>query len=305
MNRLKVMGARSAVAMGLIMALAQPGLSADGFVLSPAASDVTADDAVASMVPTELRQEGALRISVYGNTPYTMTDENSRLFGTVVDLGAAIAARMGLDAMIEDNASVAASRVAVESGRYHLGMGPFLVSAATEEQFDIIAWVRVTPGFVFRADDEYADAMDFCGSNMAIVSGSVPVENNMTALTAACEEAGLPAPVVNAYGDQNATIVAVLSGRDDASVMGSASALYVASQQRERLAAFSAETDVFGVGLFSGLGIAKGKPELAEAVLAAMQSLSDDGTYLDIFAVYGLEDLAVDEWEINPVTGGL
>ena len=304
MNRSMAACARYATGLAAALCLAtQPSLGA-GYALSSAASDVAVNESVAGLVPEGLREQGALRVSVYGNTPYTMTDENSQLFGAVVDLAAAIAARMGLEAIIEDNASVAASRVAVESGRYELGMGPFLVSAATEEQFDLIPWVRVTPGFVFRAGEDYADALDFCGARMAIVSGSVPVENNMTALTKACEQAGNPAPVVNAYGDQNATIVAVLSGRDDASVMGSASALYVASQQRDRLGAFSAETDVFGVGLFSGLGIAKGNAELAEAVLAALRSLADDGVYLGIFAEYGLEALAVEDWVINPITGG-
>lgn len=289
----------------MVFATIQPALAAAGFVVGKAASGVEADPAIVDLVPDAIRDAGVLRISVYGNTPYTMTNEASELFGAVVDLGSAIAATMGLDAVIEDNASVASSRVSVESGRYDIGMGPFLDSAATEEQFNIINWIKVTPGFVFRAGETYQDPLDFCGKSLAIVSGSVPVERNMEALKAGCAAAGLGEPAVDAYGDQNATIVAVLSGRNDTTVMGSASALYIASTQGDRLSAFSAETDIFEVGIFSGVGMSKQNPELAEAVLAAMEKLASDGTYQAIFAAYGLEDLLVDEFAINPITGGL
>ncbi len=97
----------------------------------------------------------------------------------------------------------------------------------------------------------------------------------------------------------------MLSGRNDTTVMGSASALYVAATQSDRLAAFSAETDIFQVGVFSGMGMSKQNPELATAVLAAMEKLAADGAYEAIFAAYGLEDLLVEDFAINPISGGL
>lgn len=289
----------------LAFGLAHAAFAAEGYIVGEAAQNIEAVPAVAELVPAAVRDAGVLRISVYGNTPYVMTNDSSELYGAVVDFGSAIAATMGLDAVIEDNGSVASSRVSVESGRYDLGSGPFLDSADTEAQFNIINWIKVTPGFVFRAGESYSDPLEFCGKKVAIVSGSVPVERNMEALKAGCAAAGLPEPTVDGYGDQNATIVAVLSERADTTVMGSASALYVANTQKERLSAFSAETDVFGVGVFSGMGMSKQNPELAEAVLAAVNSLAENGTYEAIFAAYGLEDLLVDEFAINPITGGL
>ena len=297
-----LLAAASAV---LALGLTQPAFAAEGYVVGDAASGIQADPAVSDLVPQAIKDAGALRISVYGNTPYAMTNESSELFGAVIDLGSAIAATMGLDAVIEDNASVAASRVSVESGRYDLGMGPFLDSADTEAQFNIINWIKVTPGFVFRAGETYSDPLDFCGKSLAIVSGSVPVERNMEALKAGCAAANLEEPRVDAYGDQNATIVAVLSERNDTTVMGSATALYIATNQSDRLAAFSAETDIFAVGIFSGMGMTKQNPELATAVLAAMEKLATDGTYEAIFAAYGLADLLVEDFAINPISGGL
>lgn len=276
---------------------------AEAIAPSAVASAVKADDAVVALVPEAIKANGVLRLSAYGNTPYTMTNEKSELFGAVIDLGTALAATMGLKAEIDNNGSVAASKVAVESDRYDAGMGPFLDSPKAEEDFNIVNWVKVTPGFVYRAGETYGDPMDFCGKNLATVSGSVPVERNMEALKKACADAGKPEQTVNAYGDQNATIVAVLSGRDDAAVMGSASALYVAKQQGDKLGGFSAETDVFGVGLYSGFGLPKANTELAEALLAAMKSLQANGTYKAIFDDYGLGDLMVDDIVLNPITG--
>lgn len=289
----------------LAFGLAHAVVAAEGYIVGVAAQNVEAVPAVAELVPAAVREAGVLRLSVYGNTPYTMTNDSSELYGAVIDFGSAIAATMGLDVVIEDNGSVASSRVSVESGRYDVGMGPFLDSADTEAQFNIINWIKVTPGFVFRAGETYSDPIEFCGKKVAIVSGSVPVERNMEALKAGCIAAGQPEPTVDGYGDQNATIVAVLSERADTTVMGSASALYVANTQKERLAAFSAETDVFGVGVFSGMGMSKQHPDLAQAVLAALNVLDENGAYEAIFAAYGLSDLLVDEFAINPITGGL
>src|SRR5690606_16125967 len=109
----------------------------------------------------------------------------------------------------------------VESGRYDIGLGPFLDSETAEQDFDIINWIATTPGFIYRAAESYADPMDFCGMRVAIVSGSVPVERNMEALATACEAAGRPAQQVDAFGDQNAMVVGVLSGRSDAAVVSS------------------------------------------------------------------------------------
>jgi|GEM_PF-2356541 len=277
-------------------------IAAEGYAPSELAESVSADSAVQALVPATIAERGVLNISVYGNTPYTMVNEGGDLYGAVVDLGHALAATMGLNATVEDNASVGASKVAVQSGRYDIGMGPFLDSPSAEEDFSIINWIAVTPGIVFRAGETFTEALDFCGHSIAIVSGSVPVERNMEAMKTACTEAGLPEQTVDAYGDQNATVVAVLSGRNDGAMMGSASALYVAKTQADKLDAYNAASDIFGVGLFSGLGVPIENVDLTAAVEAAMQSLHASGTYEAILADYGVEALMVDEVVVNPIT---
>lgn len=286
----------------LILGAASTAIAAEGYAPGKVVADLTADSAVEALVPAQIAERGTLNISVYGNTPYTMVDENGDLFGVVVDLGHAIAATMGLDASIEDNASVGASKVAVQSGRYDIGMGPFLDSPSAEEEFSIINWIAVTPGIVFQRGKSFSKALDFCGHSVAIVSGSVPVERNMDAMKKACTEAGLPEQTVDAYGDQNATVVAVLSGRNDGAMMGSASALYIAKTQADKLDAYNAASDIFNVGLYTGLGVPLDNEELTAAVEASMRHLLDSGTYKAILAEYGVEALMVDEIVVNPIT---
>lgn len=278
-------------------------LAAEGIAPSDLALEVAEDAAVSALVPQAIADAGVLRMAAYGNTPFAMTGDDLNLYGVVVDLGVALAAKMGLEAEIDDLANVAASKVAVESGRYDIGLGPFLDSETAEQDFDIINWIATTPGFIYRAAESYADPMDFCGMRVAIVSGSVPVERNMEALATACEAAGRPAQQVDAFGDQNAMVVGVLSGRSDAAVVSSASALYMAKQQPDSIGAFAAKSDVFGVGLYSGVGIPPAQAELSDAVLAAMTSLFDSGEYGEIFASYGLTDVTVTEIARNPITG--
>ena len=151
---------------------------------------------------------------------------------------------------------------------------------------------------VFRAGENYSDPLDFCGRSLGIVSGSVPVEQTVSKLRAACMDAGRAELRVATYSDQTAMLIAVLSGRNDGAVLSSASALYIAETQARRLDAFQVETDIFGVGVYSGLGIPATNRALGEAVLAAMTSLLKSGEYRAIFETYGLADLTVDAMSI-------
>src|SRR5690606_13749969 len=91
-------------------------LAAEGIAPSDLALEVAEDAAVSALVPQAIADAGVLRMAAYGNTPFAMTGDDLNLYGVVVDLGVALAAKMGLEAEIDDLANVAASKVAVESG---------------------------------------------------------------------------------------------------------------------------------------------------------------------------------------------
>ena len=48
-----------------------------------------------------------------------------------------------------------------------------------------------------------------------------------------------------------------------------------------------------------GISVPKDKKDLANGVLAALKSMAEDGTYVDILSKYGLQDGAVDISEME------
>ena len=56
--------------------------------------------------------------------------------------------------------------------------------------------------------------------------------------------------------------------------------------------------DVYDIFLY-GMPVAKDKAGLADALVAALDSLKADGTYMKILEAYGVEQGALDAFEIN------
>ncbi|MBF9033299.1 transporter substrate-binding domain-containing protein [Rhodobacterales bacterium HKCCE2091] len=272
----------------------------DSYVVQTAGVDGLAANAdAAALLP-----EGTTEITVvtFPNVPFTIVGEDGSLEGAGVDLSAAVAAVLGVELSMGLVNDVATSKVSVQSGRFDISTGPLIDTPDSERDFAIIPWLKTTPGFVFQAGRGYDDVMDFCGLRVAIVSGSRPAEANTAAMTEACEAAGLEAPTVSGFGGQDATVVAVLGGREDVALMGAPTALYMATVRPEEIDAISSEDDIFGVGLYSGLGMVPGEDGVSPAVLAALQVLRENGVYTEIMEAYGLGALAVDDFAINPIT---
>ncbi len=71
--------------------------------------------------------------------------------------------------------------------------------------------------------------------------------------------------------------------------------LYAISQVSDKIEAAGESFDVAPYGI----AIAKDATDLGAALQAALQSLVDDGTYLDILNEWGVADGAIDEITIN------
>jgi polar amino acid transport system substrate-binding protein len=300
---LAMSGARSSLIVAGLLVAPVAAMAADQVTITTeAVNTMEADAASAGLLPQSVRDAGTLAVSTFPNAPFTLTGEDGKLYGAGIDLSVALGKVLGLEASVEAVANVAASKVAVQSKRYALTIGPILDTPAAEKDFDVIAWVETSPGFVFAKEQSFADVMDFCGKRLAIVSGSAATEANMEKLKAACTAAGKPEQSVDGYGDQNAMIVSVLAGRADAAVLGSAGALFIADAQPEKLGALAIDSDIFGIGQYSGLGLLKDDPALSAAILSGMSALKANGVYDQIMAQYGIAPLALDSFEMNPHT---
>jgi polar amino acid transport system substrate-binding protein len=269
---------------------------------SASAQQIEADPELKAKLPETVRSTGKLVIAAFPNAPFIVQEENNVVTGAAYDLGAAIGQILGLPTEQAIVASTAASRVGVQSGRYNLTMGPNIDTADTEKEVDIIPWVKTSPGFVYRAQASFGTVLDFCGKAFGIVSGSIPAERNMQALSKACVAAGKPEQSVSGFGDQNAMILGVEAGRVDAALVSSATGLYIEKVRAGRLKAFVADSDIFGIGQYSGAVTRKGDP-LSEILLAAMAKLQATRVYDAIMEKYNIKSLRVDKMALNPQSG--
>ena len=291
---------RLAAGVAVLGLCAGAALAQDAYVVTTPGIDGIAPNAEAQAMLPEGRDD--LSFVTFVNVPFSGVDAEGALTGAAVDLSAAVAAVLGVELKIGRVNDVATSKVTVQSGRFDVSTGPLIDTPTSEKDMAIIPWVKTLPGFVFRAGEDYAAIMDFCGTKVSYVSGSRPAEANLAAMSEACKAQGSEAPEGSGFASQDAIILSVLGGRADVALVGAPTALYMAKTRPDQLAGLASEDDIFGVGLYSGVGLAPDDDSLAPAVLAAMQVLMEDGQYAAILAEYGLEPLAVETFAINPLT---
>ena len=272
--------------------------------VAPAVShgqEIGVEAGLKAKLPKSVVSTGKIVVSAFPNAPFIVQEENNALSGAAFELAEAIAKVFGITAEQTVVASTAASRVGVQSGRYSFTMGPHIDTLETEKEMDVIPWVKTSPGLLFRAQENYNQILDFCGKAIAIVSGSIPAERNMQALAKACAAANQKEPVVSGFSDQSAMILGVEAGRIDAATVSSASALYYEKIRASRLKAFVADSDIFGVGQYSGIFSRKGDP-MSDLVTQAMHKLQAEGTYAAIMEKYNIKALAMSKIELNPLS---
>jgi ABC-type amino acid transport substrate-binding protein len=261
----------------------------------------TAVGTLKAELPKDMASAGKAELAMFVNPPFVIQEESKPMAGAAIDLAEAIGRILGLNFQYTAVGTTAANRLGVQSGRYAFTMGPYIDSGDTEKEMDVVAWVKTSPGFVHRGGEKYGEVMDLCGKTVGIVSGSTAAERNVVALSKACVAAGKKEAAMSGFGDQNAMLLAVEASRIDAALTSSASALYYEHIRSPRLKALIAESDVFGVGQYSGIYSRKGDP-LSAVLAKAMQTLQADGSYAEIMAKYNLKSLAKDKIELNPLS---
>lgn len=259
------------------------------------------DPSLSDLLPPQMR-DASLRSAIFSNLPFAMQDDDGALFGAGIDFTIAIAKTLGLELAFGLTKDVATTKVSVKGGRYNVATGPLLDTPVAEKDFYILPWARMQAGFLLPANHNHSDLVALCGKGIAIVSGSVSTELASKSFAAFCEDKGQAAPVVTSLGSQDAVIVSVLSGRQDAAIMASAAALYIAGQQPEKYTTMSWDNAGIAEVQLSGFMLAKQDAGFETAFLAAMTALAADGTYGRIMRHYGLEAIAIETFTINPLT---
>jgi polar amino acid transport system substrate-binding protein len=296
---------KGAIPAGLVLLLA----ACTGSSASPSAS---ASQALASPVATipddQLLFAGKLVVCIdIPYPPQEFFDEQGNPTGSDVDIAAEIANRLGLEMQVE-NSYFDTIIAALAGGKCDMVLSAQNITGERLGQVDMIPYFEAGQAFVVgKGNPEgISKPLDLCGKTVAAESGTTEVQYvegsgdyEGGGLNKACAAAGKPDVDLQQFPKDSDAILALTSGQVVAYFADSPVAGYYTVQHADQLELSGVTVEV----ALEGISVLKDKAHkgLREAVLTALQSMVEDGKYLEILGNYGLEDgaLKADQIEIQ------
>jgi len=227
-----------------------------------------------------VKQAGALRIGTEGTyAPFTFHDASGALVGFDVEIGRAIAKQIGVEAEFVEgpwDGLIAG----VDANRYDVVINQVGINPDRQAKYDFSEpYIASKAALVVRGDN--SDITSF-----ESLSGKKAAQTITSNFGKLAQQYG--AEIVPTEGfDQSVALV--VQGRADATINDSLSFFDFKTQQPDanvKVVATAADAD------FSGVLLAKGKPELLAAINAALEAIKADGTYAEISQKYFGEDVS-------------
>lgn len=261
---------------------------------SSAAGDVTVDEAAAAKLPQDIKDAGVIAIGIDPTyPPNEYKDANGAPIGWEVELMDAMAAKLGVKTTYTvakfDNIIPG-----IKGGKYDMGLSSFFDTQEREKEVDMVDYYTAGIQWATPAG-KTLDPATACGITLAVQNGTTQQLDDGPAKSKACTDAGKPEIKLLGYDTQDDATAAVTLGRADAVSADSPVIQYAVKQSGGKL---ELSGDVYDIFLY-GMPVAKDKAGLADALVAALDSLKADGTYLKILEAYGVQQGALDAFEIN------
>lgn len=249
-------------------------------LLLAAAILATATPALAQSALDQIKQDGVLRIGTEGTyAPFTYHDESNKLVGFDVEIGEQIAKQLGVKAEFVEgpwDGLIAG----IDANRYDVVINQVGITDERKAKYDFSEpYIASKAALVVRGDNEDIKSFEDLEGKKAAQT----LTSNFGKLA---QKYG--AEVVPTEGfDQS--IALVVQGRADATINDSLSFFDFKKHQPDanvKIVASEAKAD------FSGVLLAKGKPELLAAINKALDTIKADGTYAEISQKYFGEDVS-------------
>lgn len=263
---------------------------------SAPSADITADDAAVALLPKDIKDSGELTIGTDAEyPPNEFKDADGNPTGWGVTLAEAVSAKLGLEPKWEI-LGFDSIIPRIQEGALNMGSSSFTDNVERQKSVDFVDFLNAGTQWA-SAKGEDVDPDDACGLVVSVQAGTVQDTDELPAKSQACTDAGKEAIQILRFDGQPEVTQAVVDGRAaafsaDLPVTGDAVAKL--SDQLQITG------EVFDAAPY-GFATQKGS-DTTKAVQAALQSLIDDGTYLDILKEAGIESGAVTSAEINAGT---
>lgn len=254
-----------------------------------------------------IKKAGRIVIATDALYPPDEFKQGDRIVGFDVDLGTAVARKIGVKAEFQD-VKFETIMPALSAGEYDASLSSITDTPDRESRFDFVTYLAAGTMLMVRKGNPKRlrpDGTSLCGRRIAVETGTTQ-EDELVAKTVAkpdagarldaCRNAGRPAPVRMSFDDQEAADRALARGAADAVLADAPCVLYGARQAPAR---FEVSGPPYGRALY-GIAVPKHHDGLRAAILQALKDLMSDGTYRRLVARWGLGAEAVSAPRINP-----
>ena len=298
---LLVTGCSSKKAATSNSASTSPSTSTSSGTASSSAPTPSGSGDLSAMLPASIKSAGTIKIATdasYAPNEFFDTDGKT-IIGMDVDLGNAIAAKLGVKASFE-NVKFDAIIPALAAGKYDLGMSSFTDTKEREGTVDFVTYFSAGESLiVLKGNPKHVTGPDLslCGLTIAVEKGTTE-ESEVPDLSKKCTDAGKAAVKALSTDDQNGANLALTSGRADVGSADSPVAEYAVKQLNGQveIAGSSYENAPYGIAL------PKNDGDFAKAIQGALAALIADGTYKQILDKWGVADGAITTPTINGAT---
>ena len=203
-----------------------------GGTLTAASFSVQADPSIVSQVPADVKSSGQLTVAAdatYAPDEFIGSDGKT-VIGMDADLAKAVAELMGLKATVQ-NIPFDSIIPGLAAGKYDLGMSSFTDTKEREQTVDFVTYATAGTSFYVLADGgpDIGSLDDLCGHKVGVEKGTTQ-QDDSTAQSKKCTDAGKPAVDVSVFPDQNGVNLALSSGRVEVAMADTPVAAYAAEK---------------------------------------------------------------------------
>lgn len=265
-----------------------------GATTSATAPAVTKDAALAAKVPQTVSADGKIFFGTDASYPPNEFTEGDKIVGMDVDLGTAVAEKLGLTAEWE-NAAFTGLIAGVESGKYELSMSSFTVNPERVQTVDMVSYFSAgTSIAVAKGNPQKVDANNLCGLAIGVQAGTVQVDD-IAARSTKCTGEGKAAITVTELQQQTDVTLALTANRIVAMLADSPVVAYAVTTTEGALEPLGEPYDTAPYGIV----LKKGQADYGAAVQGAVAALIADGTYADILKKWNVSNGAITTPEVS------
>ncbi|WP_150307844.1 amino acid ABC transporter substrate-binding protein [Planctomonas psychrotolerans] len=265
------------------LALTLTGCSAGGTgSTGSTGGDANGGDADASGTTLEsVRDAGVITVGTEGTyAPFSFHEGGSGpLVGYDVEVAEAVAEKLGVEAEFEET-QFDGIFAGLEAGRFDMIANQISINPARQEAYELSTPYTISPGVLIVA----ADNTDIAG--FADLEGKTSAQSLTSNWFALAEENGADVEAVEGFAQ---AVELLVQGRVDATINDKLTLLEYQNQQGDAGLKVAAETEDPSLSAFA---FRKGSTELVDAVNAALEELTADGTLASISEKYFGEDVS-------------